>query len=330
MKPNYLQKNDTIYLVAPSFGCTTKPYNIRLKKSISLFKKLEYNIIEGKNIWLNEGIMSSNNPIERANEIMDAYKSDASVVWSVGGGEVMCEILPYINFDLIKENPKWFVGFSDNTNLCYTITTTLDIETIYGVNFPGMYNLEYDAKDTLDMLIGKNKFKGYKKWQEASKVTPLAKYTFGKRTKIIQYNYTTPIKGRIIGGCLDCLINLCGTKFDKTKEYIERHKDEGIIFFMEACDLNPISLRRALFQLKNSGWFDNVSMFVIGRSLNYKSKIMNQTMEDTYFDLLKEFNKPILLNVDLGHLAPSMPIRVGSIVSIEYNKDKHNIFYNYD
>ena len=193
-----------------------------------------------------------------------------------------------------------------------------------------MYNLEYDAKDTLDMLIGKNKFKGYKKWQETSKVTPLAKYTFGKRTKIIQYNYTTPIKGRIIGGCLDCLINLCGTKFDKTKEYIERHKDEGIIFFMEACDLNPISLRRALFQLKNSGWFDNVSMFIIGRSFNYKYKIMGQTMDNTYIDLLKEFNKPILLNVDLGHLAPSMPIKVGSVVTVEYNKDKHNIFYNYE
>ena len=329
MRPKNLEKNDSIYLVAPSFGCTTKPYSTRLKKSISIFSK-NYNIIEGKNIWLNEGILSSNTPIERANEIIDAYKSNASVVWSVGGGEVMCEILPYIDFTIIKENPKWFVGFSDNTNLCYTITTTLDIETIYGVNFPGMYNLEYDAKDTLNMLMGENKFKGYKKWQENKKTTPLAKYNLNKRTKIKTYKYTTPIKGRIIGGCLDCLINLCGTKFDHTKEYINNHKDEGIIFFMEACDLNPLSLRRALFQLINSGWFDNVSMFIIGRSLNYKCKIMNQTMDETYIDILKDFNKPILLNVDLGHIAPSMPIRVGSIVTVEYNKDKHNIFYNYD
>ena len=162
MKPNYLKDKDTIYLVAPSFGCTTKPYNTRLKKAIKNLNDLEYNVIEGKNIWLNEGIVSSNTKEERAKEIMDAFKSPASIVWYVGGGELMCEILPLIDFDVIKENPKWFVGFSDNTNLCYTITTKLDIETIYGVNAPSLYHLDYDSKDTIDLLKGKSIIKGYK------------------------------------------------------------------------------------------------------------------------------------------------------------------------
>lgn len=327
MKPDFLQINDKIYLVAPSFGCTTKPYDIRLKESIKALSNLGYQIQEGKNIWLNEGIVSSNTAKERANEIHDAFLSDSKVVWSVGGGELMCEILPYIDFHIIKENPKWFIGFSDNTNLCYTIATICDIETIYGVNAPSMYQLEYDSLDTLKMVNGYNYFKGYKMWQLEKSKKPLDGYQFDKKTKIKAFNYEMPVEGKIIGGCLDCLINLCGTSFDHTKEYTENHKDEGIIFFMEACDLNSISLRRALFQLKNAGWFDHVSMFLIGRSLNYYDKSFGETMEKSYIDLLKEFNKPILFNIDLGHLSPTLPIRVGANVKVEFKKN--NIFFEY-
>lgn len=330
MKPDFLNKNDRLYLVAPSFGCTTKPYTTRIKKAIKVLTNEGYKITEGENIYQNVGVVASNTPEIRAREIHDAFKSDSKVVWSVGGGELMCEILPFIDFNIIKENPKWFVGFSDNTNLCYTITTITGIETIYGVNAPAMYRLEYDTLDTLKMLKGINKFKGYKKWQLDSNKTPLAKYNLTKRTKIKAYNYIGPVEGIIIGGCLDCLINLCGTKYDYTKEYEELHKDQGIIFFMEACDLNSLAVRRALFQLKNAGWFKYVKMFIIGKSYLYDDKYFNQTMEKSYKEMLLDLGCPILYGVSLGHRAPSIPIRIGAKVKVEYKEDKHNIFFEYD
>lgn len=330
MKPEFLKEKSNIYLVAPSFGCTTKPYNERLLASIENLKSLGANITIGDNVWKNEGKVASNTPILRAKEIHDAFLSNADAIISVGGGELMCECLPYIDFELIKQNPKWYVGFSDNTNLTYTITTICDIETIYGPNAPSYFSLEYDTKDTWDMLHGKKQFKGYKKWQiENKSKNPLAKLNLTKRTKIKTFNYTSPVEGRLIGGCLDCLTNICGTRFDHTKEYINRHKDEGIIFFMECCDYNSLSLRRALFQLKNAGWFNNVSMFIIGRSLNYYDKTFGISMEESYIDMLSEFNKPILFNIDLGHLDPSMPIRCGAIATVEYKEEKHNIFITY-
>lgn len=330
MKPEFLKENPTIYLVAPSFGCKAEPYKTRLEASIEKLKSLGANVIEGKNIWLSEGVVSSNTPILRAKEINDAFLSDADAIISVGGGELMCECLPYIDFEEIKKHPKWYVGFSDNTNLTYTITTICDIETIYGANAPHFYNMEYDTKDTWDMLYGKRDFKGYKKWQlENNDKNPLQKLNLRKRTIIKPYNYTKPVTGRLIGGCLDCLINLCGTQFDYTKEYINKHRNEGIIFFMEACDLNSISLRRALFQLKNASWLEHVDMFIIGRSLQYFNHNFDVTMEDSYISMLEEFGKPILFNVDLGHLPPSMPIRSGALATVEYKKDKKNIFITY-
>ena len=319
MRPNFITKKDIIYLVAPSFGATISPYKERLAVAIKTLKKEGFKVKEGKNIFLGKGIVSSNTPEARAKEIHQAFESKADLVLSVGGGELMMEILEYIDFDIIKNNPKWFMGFSDNTNLCYTITTICDIETVYGVNAPSMAIVEYDSKDALDVLMGKTTLRGYDKWQyEDLDETPIHNYKFDRNTKIIPYNYS-PMKGRIIGGCLDCLIALCGTKYDNTKNYIKNHKDEGIIFFMEACDLNSISLRRALLQLKYAGWFDNVDGFVIGRSNNFDDETFGETMNKSYIDILSTFNKPILLDCPIGHREPTLPIRVGSLVEITYD-----------
>ena len=330
MKPKFIDKNSKFALVAPSFGCTTSPYEERLNKAINTFKELNIQLMLGNNIFKNEGKAASNTPILRGKEFMDAWNSDADAIISVGGGETMIEILEHIDFDEIKSNPKWFVGFSDNTNLTYTITTICDIETIYGVNFPNFHThpFTYDTLDTWNMLNGTLSFKGYKKWQLVDDKSHLFNgYNFDQKTNIIAQNYEKPIKGRLIGGCLDCLQTLCGTKFDKTKEYCNNHNDEGIIFYLESCDFNSIALRRALTQLKYAGWFENVKMFIIGRSYSYYDETFGISMVDSYIDILGELNVPMLINVDLGHLGPSMPIRNGGLALIEYKNN--NIYITY-
>ena len=133
IEPKKITKTAKITLVAPSFGCTTEPYLTRLNEAIKIFKELGFQVVDGENIFKEDGIASSNTPEERAKEFMKAYDSDTDVIMSVGGGELMCEILPYIDFKKIKrQKPKWFVGFSDNTNLTFTLTTICNLVTIYG------------------------------------------------------------------------------------------------------------------------------------------------------------------------------------------------------
>lgn len=328
MKPKFISDNAKLYFVATSFGCSFNPYKDRLIEAINNLSGLGYKIELGKYVFKNRGLASTT-PKLRAKEFMDAYKSDCEVIMSVGGGEVMCEMLPYINFDKIKKlPPKWFMGFSDNTNLTYTLTTICDIETIYGPNAPSFYlPLEYDTLDSFRLLKGELEFDDYGKWQNYKDENPLALYTLNMESKIISYNYKEPFSGRIIGGCLDCLITLCGTKFDNTVNYINSHKDEGIIFFLEACDLNSIQIRRALFQLKNANWFNNVKGFIIGRSNNFFDKSFGITPQEAYLKALKEINVPILLDVDLGHLSPALPIRCGALATIKLNNNRLHISY---
>ena len=86
--------------MAPSFGCTTTPYKERLKAAIKNLKNEGFKVKEGKNIFLDKGIVSSNTPKERGKEIMEAFESKADAVISVGGGELMIEMLEYVDFNI--------------------------------------------------------------------------------------------------------------------------------------------------------------------------------------------------------------------------------------
>lgn len=338
-KPANLKLNDKISTIAPSFGVTTEPYKTRYLASVKRMKKEGYLIEEGENVFKAEGVASSASPKERAQEFIKAYKSDSKVIISVGGGELMCDILPYIDFEEIKNlPPKWFMGFSDNTNLTFTLTTLCDIETIYGPNFPGFFEKQFRVNqlDSLKMLHGENHFEGYPKWKKTDfnkpvdpnkTISPLAKTAYRSIKKIIPYNYNSPFSGRIIGGCLDCLVNICGTKFDKVEDFAEKYKEDGFIWYLEACDLSPLSFRRALFQLKESNWFKYVKGFLIGRPFHFGDTCMGVDFFSATLDMLSEFNVPILMDIDLGHNPPSLPMKNGALATVKL--ENNNIIIDY-
>lgn len=331
MDIKYINKKSKIYLVAPSFGCTTSPYFERLNKAIPRLEKLGYTVIVGDNCFKAEGKCASNTPTLRAKEFMDAYESDAEAIISVGGGEMMTEILDYIDFNKIKELPhKWFVGFSDNTNLTFTLTTLCDIPTIYGSCAGGFHfdKYTYDVKDTYDMLLGEKKFKGYPKWESTpDKSNPFNDYVLDKKKIITPFNYTNPFTGTLIGGNLDIMQQLIGTPYDNMANYCKNHS-EGIIFYCEACDLNVLGIKRALLQMKRAGWFNhNIKGFLIGRPLCIDEEFLGVNHINACTDILEDLNVPILLDIDLGHLSPTMPMKNGIEVKVTFKNG--NIYYHY-
>ena len=332
--PLYVAKGDTIELIAPSFGCTTEPYLTRLEASIKRLKKEGFKINEGKNIRRNDGVASSAPPKERAEEFMDAYlNKDYSLIISVGGGEVMSDMLPYVDFEAIKKaKPKWFMGFSDNTSLTYLLTTNCNIKTVYGPNAPSFYEKEFRfaQKDALRVLRGERHFEGYPKYYgKSNRDWPALYRPRANMVKtIVPYNYDSERKGTLLGGCLDVILTLVGTRFDKTLEFL---KNRGpVIWYLEACDLSPLEIRRGLFQLKEAGYFDSANMFLLGRHLCgvwEHNEIMGVNKYNAATDILSPLGVPLLMDIDLGHLGPSMPIINGAEAIVKL--DKGNIIIDY-
>ncbi|MCR5079164.1 MAG: LD-carboxypeptidase [Bacilli bacterium] len=332
--PAYLEKGDAIELIAPSFGCTTEPYSTRLDASINRLRKEGYRIKEGRNVRLSEGIVASSSPENRAKEFMDAYLAeDSKLILSVGGGELMAEMLPHINFEKIKwANPKWFMGFSDNANLTFLLPILANVKAIYGPNAPSFYEkpFRFAQLDALNLLKGEKETKGYPKFYgRSNKDWPaLYKPRANREKVIVPLSYDKPVEGMLLGGCLDVLRGLCGTKFDKVREFAS--KQEGVIWFFESCDLSPLDIRRALFQLDQAGWFANAKMFLLGRHLceNWlHNDFMGINPHTASSLILGEKRLPMLLDIDLGHIGPSMPLIEGAKAKVEYKEN--NIFVSY-
>ena len=253
-----------------------------------------------------------------------------SLLLSVGGGEMQFETLPYIDFEKIKElPPKWFNGFSDNTNYSFLLPTLSDVASIYGhcAGSFGMRILDQSILDDYLLMTGqKLSLNGYLKYQGKSsayqKSHPLASYNL-KKDKVITsvFNSEEHFSGRLLGGCLDILSLICGTQYDKVKEFNARYKDDGVIWFLEACELNPQSIRRVLLQLKYAGWFDTAKGFLIGRSANAFNMEEFGLNRINAIDVLKDLNVPILIDVDLGHIPPTMPLICGAVGVVDYKNN---------
>ena len=373
--PKRVPQGGTIGFVAPSFGCSIEPYRSSFDASLKMWEKAGYRTELGQNCYASEGIGISSTPESCGRELTESYVNHTSdALISCGGGELMCEILDHVDFDKIgKADPKWYMGYSDNTNFTFTLTTMCDVASIYGpcaANF-GRKNMHQSIIDAMsifadtDSMSGKEhsgetffKFSGYGMWEKESmrdeehpfeplnltEKTILHRFTGDGRplsakkiagigisgdpgekandgdaeckNSFIEEDHIE-MEGRLLGGCLDCLVNLCGTKYDHVSSFNDRYADDGILWFLEACDLNVMSIRRAMWELEHAGWFDKASGFIIGRPAHFDEPMMGLDQYAAVYDIISHHHVPILMDADVGHLSPMVPLITGSCAHVE-------------
>lgn len=335
--PKFLSKNGKIGVCAPSFGSVIEPYVSRLNNAIKNFSELGHEVV------LTDGVKKQNKAASdtgenRAKEFLSLYlDNDIDVIISEAGGEVEYELLKYLDFEAIKNaDPKWFQGYSDNTILTFLLTTICDIASIYGVNFPeyGMSKWYKNVSDSYAILKGNLLSVSHIKEYEVESTKKqeghyLDSYNITEENEVICLSGESEFnsKGRALVGCLDVLSNLVGTKYDKVKEFNQKYKDDGVIFFLESCELNVLAQQRALHQLKSAGWFDNVKAIVIGRPL-VKEVLFDVDYKEANFKELEELNVPVLIDASFGHISPNVSIISGSVTTINYEKGNLKIDFS--
>lgn len=326
--PKFLEKGSTIGVIAPSFGANTEPYLTRLKSGLDFLKSEGFKLkFFGDPYGYYMGASASKE--ERAKHFMESYlDKEVDVIWSVSGGELMVEILPFIDFDLLrKSKPKLFIGYSDNTNITFLMSTLLDTISIYApcITTFGMKPLDPFLKNTMEIVKGNLITQYASKYHEPYEVPekgPLDGYTLTEPTKWINLRNEKSIhlKGRVIGGVLDILTLHLGTKYDRVSEFVKRYEKDGIILFLEACDLNIFAYKRALWQLKEAGWFKGIKGILFGRHLNVKP-FVDMDLFNVTSDVLGDLNIPIIMEMDIGHVNPMLTMINGAIIEV-FNSDE--------
>ncbi|MDD6223432.1 MAG: hypothetical protein PUB18_00315 [bacterium] len=128
----------------------------------------------------------------------------------------------------------------------------------------------------------------------------------------------------MLGGCLDLLVSLVGTQFDYVSEFIERYREDGIVWFFDNAELTSEQLIRALWQLKMAGWFSYTNGIIFGRSM-VESSYHDISFEKALKKSLSDFKVPVLWDFDFGHVGPRMTIINGALTIVHYKDSKGSI-----
>lgn len=331
--PRFLNKNDTIGVPAPSNGASDRLKTNKYENAKKRLENLGYNVVLSKNInGFYKGRSASAE--ERAQEFNDMIcDNNINAIFCASGGEFLMEILPLIDYEKIKNNPKIISGFSDPTSLLYSITTKCDIATFYGQNFSSLGNGEVhqSEKDFLSLVEGKTfSFNSYDLYEEEpfKKVTGLEGYnlTCENKWKSLD-NKNVSFEGRIIGGCFDVLSMIAGTKYDGFEDFDKKYGKEGIIWYFDNCELSMEETIRVLWKFNELDYFKNAKGIIFGRfgsDVTYFDYDTKTCLEDSILNKLKI---PVLYDADFSHKAPCLPVVNGSFAKVEFKDNKGYISY---
>lgn len=330
--PQFLKQNDTIGITAPSDGVTGEIDAYRLNNAIKKLQKLGYKVKETKDVRTSEKGKSAPSNAQ-AKELESLFEDEETkCIICAEGGDFLLEILSEVDFDVIKNNPKWLQGYSDPTGLLYTITTNLDIATIYANNVKafGMEKWHKSLEDNIKILEGNIiKQESFEKYESSRVEKLIGNEGYNLEAEVKWENLNNEeinVTGRIIGGCLDILSEIFGTRFDKTKDFIEKYKEDGILWYLENCEMTSESVIRTLWKFKDNGWFKYTKGIIFGRSAIERS-YYDISFKEAVTRVLGELNIPILFGADIGHVSPRMTIINGAICNVVSRDGKGEITF---
>ena len=332
IKPKHLQKNDMIGIVSPSApSAGLIPH--RVERGVKMLEKLGFSVKIGKNaLKINE--YTAGTPKERAEDINSFFEdNDIKAIFSFIGGNHSNQILEYLNFNLIKKNPKIFLGYSDATVLHFAFLTQANLTSFYGpavltqfAENPEIlsYTKKYFKKSLMNMEpIGK--IIPSKKWTDESldwfEKKDLTRHRKMKINEDWKWLKQGKAEAPILGGCISSMVHLRGTKYwpDFSDSILFWEIPEGTDF-TKGEDVSEIDAE--LTDLKLSNVFNQIKGMIIGRPFGYTSeqlKLIIQVIKEQ----TKDYEFPILFGVDIGHTDPMITVPLG--IKIKLNS-KENLF----
>ncbi len=322
--PPPLHPGSLIAVSAPSSGVPA-PLHARLDLVLGHLRARGFEVVEGATLRRQHKNASA--PArERAEELMRFLLDDrVDAVFPPWGGELAIELLPLMDFArLAKVRPKWLLGFSDVSTIQLPLTLLSGWVTAHGPNLMDLAPSQTDpltgsalailSSPPATELVQRSSARYQTRWPDWA-TTPEAPLSCTEPTRWRRLDgLETPVelRGRVLGGCLDCLSMLAGTRFVDVPRFARDSGPEGTLLYLENCELAPCALARALFSLRFHGWLDGLSGLLLGRSAGPEGKsAADLSYADALQEALGDLPFPVLVDVDIGHRPPQLTLLNG-------------------
>lgn len=319
--PEKLKIGDTIGICAPSDGISEPEKIEKLETAIENLKQMGYKVIETASVRKSKRGRSTSSK-KRKEEFMELWKNnEVKLILYAGGGDFLMEMLDELDFEEIKKfKPKWTQGFSDITTITFLLNTICDVPSMYcdAVKDYAMKPLYKNLEDSFKIMSGENIIQNsFEKCADGKEDNKDYTYNLTKATKWnnLKGEEEIIIKGRALGGCLDCIDTLIGTKFDVVKDYIEKYKNDGILWFLECFEMNTPQFQRILWKMKNAGYFKNCNGIIFGRPFIMREDY-GITASQAILDVIGDLDIHIITEADIGHIPPQLAMVNGGVLKI--------------
>ena len=288
--PEPLKKGDNVFLFCPSSPIIPEEDIEKCKKIII---DLGFNPVIGKSLYENYGGYMAGKAEIRIEDLHEAFsRKDIKGIFCVKGGYSASQLLDKIDYELIKNNPKVFVGYSDVTNLHIVFNQKCNLGTYHGPMVKS--NMINDFNDYTKISFFEAMEKNETKYEEPENM-PLSILTEGNTP-------SENISGVLTGGNMAIIVTTLGTQYEiDTKEKI---------LFLEDVDEEIGSLNRMLTHLKYAGKLSDCKAVVFGNFVVCKNTYTKENQHYELLELLKDFfadyDKPVIYGMESGHKKPYM------------------------
>lgn len=336
IKPKRLKEGSRIAIISPSNGLPflfPDIYELGLK---NLRDILGFEVVEMKTARMPPEELY-NNPRLRAEDINNAFKDDSidGIITSIGGYESV-RILEYLDKDLIINNPKFIMGFSDATTFL-TYLNQLGMITFYGpsvmAGFAQLENLPKSYINHIKTILFEGVIPysyrpyekwvdGYKDWNNKETIGQCTEFNDNKNGwRFLQGKETA--EGMLWGGCIEVLEFLKSTGYWPSKDFWQ----DKVLFFETSEDKpSPIQVESMLRNYGIQGILNKVKAIIFGRPKDYskeEKEELNESILRVVKDEFENSSMPIVVDVDFGHTDPKLILPIGA--RIKLNPDTNEL-----
>ena len=315
--PEPLKQGDKVFLV-----CTSSPIlEEDIEKCKEVVKKLGFEPVLGESLFENIGGYMAGMPEIRVKDLHRAFSdNEVKGIFCVKGGFSASQLLDKLDYELIRNNPKVFVGYSDVTNLNIVFNQKCNLGTFHGPmvksNMFSDFN-DFTKKSFLDVLDKKKgeRWKFKNPMDEESGVEKEISLLYKKNFE------NKKISGEIIGGNLSIIVTTLGTDYEIDTK--------GKILFIEEIEEEISRIDRMMTHLKYAGKFEDCNGVLFGNFLGCENTYgKNYELMDFLQKFFKNYEKPVIYGLESGHEKPNLvTIPLGAKCSVEIRKDGTEIYF---
>lgn len=290
--PKKIKAGAVIGLVSPSSSIS----NERLDACVKALKNMGFTVKLSDNICADKGGYMAGDEQIRAKWINKMFADpEVDAIFCVRGGDGGNRVAPLIDLNIVRKNPKIFVGYSDITSFHLLFNQECNLITFHGPMVSSNLVDHYDRETKLSLF---------------SCLNAEEKYTYvapdGFDIKIVREGYGL---GPLVGGNLTLISTSIGTPY--------QIDTKGKILFMEELDSHIGNIDRCIYQLKNAGLLDEIKGVLIGQFTNCRNDRAYYDVNRVVTDALEGRNIPVMSNIQSGHGFPMITLPMGALCEMD-------------